>query len=485
MKEKLNFENSFAYRHNIWSEREREACDQALAHAIQEELEVIRISFVDQHGVLRGKTIVADGLESAFRSGISMTSTLLLKDTSHRTVFSIWQSDVGFGEGQMTGGSDVLMIPDPSTFKVLPWANKTGWIMADLYQPDGKPVEFSTRTILQKSSSRLNDMGYDFIAGLEVEFHVFERKETPMGYQDAGQPGTPPTTELLSHGYQYLTEDRYDQMEHIFDLVRINAQKLGLPVRTLEVEFGPSQLEVTFDPAPAMQQADNMVLFRSMVKQVCHRNGLHATFMCRPRFPDSMASGWHLHQSLVDVNSGDNMFMPEPGKQISDIGNMWIAGILAHAKESCVFSTPTINGYKRYRPFSLAPDRIQWGRDNRGAMIRCLANPDDPASRIENRVGEPAANPYLYVSSQILSGIDGLENKMQAPAPVASPYDNDAETLPSCLADAIDYLDKSAFYRARLGDGFINYYTTLKRAEWNRYLTTVSEWEEREYFSLF
>ena len=338
---------------------------------------------------------------------------------------------------------------------------------------------------MKKAVQELNAKGYEFIAGLEVEFHVFKLAKQPMDLTDAGQPGTPPEVELTSQGYQYLTEDRYDQMEDVFDLIRRNGEAMGLPIRSLEVEFGPSQCEVTFDPADAMTQADNMILFRSMVKQVCRRAGYHATFMCRPRFADSMASGWHLHQSLVDVHTGENQFIPASGAAISDLGLHWIAGLLEHARESCLFSTPTINGYKRYRPFALAPDRILWGQDNRGAMIRCLASPGNKASRIENRVGEPAANPYLYIASQILSGLDGLERKLIAPKPVSNPYDSDAEVLPVSLIDALGAFKESSFYRGKLGDEFVDYMTVLKEAEWNRYLTTVSEWEEREYFSLF
>ncbi|WP_169569314.1 glutamine synthetase family protein [Sneathiella limimaris] len=477
--------DGFAHQHGLWSDEQFAAAEKLLKSAKDNNLEVIRVSFPDQHGILRGKTIVISGLEAALKNGVTMTSTMLLKDTSHRTVFPVWTDDAGFGAGQLTGASDVLMLPDPTTFRILPWSPHTGWIMADLHMADGEPVRLSTRSILKKAQARLNSMGYDFIAGLEVEFHVFNMDEVPMDLSDAGQPGTPPKTSLISQGYQYLTEDRYDQMEDIFDLVRRNAEGLGLPVRSLEVEFGPSQCEVTFDPAPALQQADNMVTFRSMVKQVCHRNGLHATFMCRPRFADSMASGWHLHQSLVDVKTGENKFMPNEGSDISELGLNWIAGLLAHARESCLLSTPTINGYKRYRPFTLAPDRIQWGRDNRGAMIRCLARPGDQASRIENRIGEPAANPYLYLASQILSGMDGIEQNLQAPAPVTNPYSSDAETLPASLIDALNAFRDGNFYANQLGADFVSYLSTLKQAEWTRYLTTVSEWEEREYFSLF
>lgn len=476
--------HSFTDRFDVWSPAQKAASADVLKSVASNELQVVRVSFVDQHGILRGKTIAADALSSAFRNGVAATSTLLLKDTSHRTVFPIWQKDAGFGDGTMTGASDLIMVPDPTTFKVLPWAKNTGWIIADLYNPDGTQCEFSTRGMLAKALSSLEALNYKLMIGLEIEFYVFKALDVPLALEDAGQPGTPPKVGLLSQGYQYLTEDVYDRLDDVFRLIRENAVALDMPVRSFEAEFGPSQFEITMHPREAMQQADTMVLFRSMVKQVCRRNGLHATFMCRPRFADAMASGWHMHQSLADNSSDKNLFIPQDG-DISELGSHWMAGLLEHAEESCLFSTPTINGYKRYRPFSLAPDRIAWGKDNRGTMLRCLAAPNDPASRIENRIGEPAANPYLYMLSQALSGMDGIRQGLVPPPAVDSPYANNARALPTSFPTALDAFRGSRFYRATLGDGFVDYYSTIKQSEWDRFMSTVTEWEEREYFSLF
>ena len=253
----------------------------------------------------------------------------------------------------------------------------------------------------------------------------------------------------------------------------------------MEAEFGPSQFEFTFHPNAALGSADTLVLFRNMAKQVCRREGFHATFMCRPRLKNIMSSGWHLHQSIVDKDTRKNLFIPVQGEMLSQVSNQWVAGLLDHASESCILSTPTVNGYKRYKPFALAPDRIQWGRDNRGAMIRVIATNDDSASRIENRVGESAANPYLYITSQILCGLDGIERNLDAGDPVEVPYDSDAKRLPYSLLDALNAFRASAFYRSKLGDDFVDYFSHIKQAEWDRYVGAVSEWEHREYFSLF
>jgi glutamine synthetase len=187
---------------------------------------------------------------------------------------------------------------------------------------------------------------------------------------------------LLTSGYQYLTEQRVDQVDAALDLLRKNLEPLGLPLRSFEVEFGPSQVEITMSPATGATSADAMILFRSAVKQIARRNGYHATFMCRPRLPSVMSSSWHLHQSLFDQKSQANAFTSKD-KVLSETREQFLAGLLSHAKAAKALATPTINGYKRYRPFSLAPDRILWGCDNRGAMLRVIGRPNDPNSLLK------------------------------------------------------------------------------------------------------
>jgi glutamine synthetase len=227
------------------------------------------------------------------------------------------------------------------------------------------------------------------------------------------------------------------------------------------------------------------VFFRSAAKQILRRHGYHATFMCRPKLPSVMSSGWHLHHSLVRRKDGLNAFLPDgEDAPLSAAGMHWLGGLLAHAKGACALCTPTINGYKRYRPYSLAPDRIHWGRDNRGALLRVIAAAGDPATRIENRAGEPAANPYLYFASQIHAGLDGLARKL-APGPCAdTPYEAKVELLPRTLAEALGALRGDACLREGLGAGFVEYYCRIKEAEIARFNLEVTDWEHREYFDL-
>ncbi|MFN2644657.1 MAG: glutamine synthetase family protein [Burkholderiales bacterium] len=443
-------------------------------------LKAVRFSFADQHGILRGKTLAAAEVRGALQHGVTVTSTLLLKDTAHRTVFPAFTPGGGVGMPELEGAADILMVPDAATFRVLPWAADTGWVLCDLALQDGRPVPYDSRAVLRKALEKLGD--HEFIAGLEVEFHVFRITDRNLRPTDAGQPGTPPDVELLTSGYQYLTEQRYDLIDPVVELLREGLEALGLPLRSFEVEFGPSQFEFTLAPLAGLAGADAMVLLRSAVKQIARRHGYHATFMCRPKLPNIMSSGWHLHQSLA--KGGRNAFSSER-EDLSEIGRHYLAGLLAHARAACAFATPTINGYKRYRPYSLAPDRVIWGKENRGALLRVVGGPGASSTRIENRIGEPAANPYLYFASQIYSGLDGMAKRSALPPAADTPYEAKAELLPRTLAEALESLRKDEMLREGIGDKFVDYYCRLKEAEIARYNLEVSEWEHREYFELF
>lgn len=449
------------------------------------DLETVRVLFADQHGVLRGKTIVSDSFLSVFTTGISVPSTLLLKDTSHRTVFPIWTADNPSTGVNVSGAGDILLVPDANTFRVLSWTDKSAWIFCSPFQKTGEPITVAPRGILQNAIDRLSAEGLALKVGLEVEFHVFEIVDPKLEHKSATMPGEAVETRNIAQGYQYLTEYRYDALEDIMNDIRRHSQAISLPVRSMEIEMGPGQLEFTFEPSDPMTHADNMMMFRALVKEVCARQGLHGSFMCRPNIENTAANGWHLHQSLVDLKTGKNVMVPPDGKELSETASSWIAGLLKHANESCLLTTPTVNGYKRYRPNMLAPDRIQWGKDNRGALIRGLMSPGDDASRVENRVAESTANPYYFFASQILSGLDGLKHNLTAPEAVETPYDADVKKLPVSLLDAIQAFEASDFYREELGDVFVDYLSKIRRSEWDRYHLAVSEWEQAEYFGLY
>jgi len=476
---------SFVERHGLWSDEQFAAAADVDRSIEQNALEVVRLSFADQHGILRGKTVMAGEAAHAMRNGCSITTTLLAKDTAHKTVFPVFTPGGGFGMPEMEGAGDFLMVADPSTFRVLPWAPRTGWMLCDMYFGNGRPVPFSTRALYRHALAKLADTGFDYRAGLEVEFHVFKLENPRLDPDDATWPGAAPEVSLLSQGYAYLTETRFDQMEPIVEHLRRDVIALGLPLRSVEIELGPSQCEFTFRPQNGLVPADGMMLFRSAVKQICRRQGYHASFMCRPKVANVMSSGWHLHQSLIDRRSNANAFAARDNELLSPAGRGFLAGLLAHARAAAAFTTPTINGYKRYRGYSLAPDRAIWGRDNRGVMVRVLGAAGEDAVRLENRVGEPAANPYLYMASQIFTGLDGIARVLEPGPSADTPYEMPAPLLPKSLGEALRALRDDACLAEGFGQDFIDYYLRIKEAEVARFQSEVTEWEQREYFELF
>jgi glutamine synthetase len=482
---------SFVERHTLWNEAQSKAAAQVDRIIKKEKLEVVRFSFADQHGVLRGKTLLASEAANAMRNGVTMTTTLLAKDTAHRTVYPVFTPGGGFALDEMQGGSDFVMVADPTTFRILPWANKTGWLLCDIYFGNGRPVPYSTRARCRDALATLAKAGFDFAAGLEVEFHLFKLENPRLAPADATWPPEAPEVSLLTQGHQYLTESRFDMLDPAIEILRRGIEQLGLPLRSVEVELGPSQCEFTFRPEPGIASADTMVLFRAAVKQIARRNGYLASFMCRPALPNVMSSGWHLHQSLIETKSRRNAFAFDHRDVLSTVGKYYLGGLLAHARAAAAFTTPTINGYKRYRPYSLAPDRAIWARDNRGVMVRVLGQPGDPSTHLENRVGEPAANPYLYVASQIYSGLDGIARRLDPGPSADTPYEAVAALLPKNLTEALTALRGDEVFRAGFGAAFVDYYTHIKAAELERFQkeareqTETTPWEQKEYLDLF
>lgn len=464
--------SDFVARHGLWTQAQQDAAAEVAARI--EKLGVVRFAFSDAHGVVRGKTMVAADAVQALRSGVTCTLTMLLKDLSGRTAFPIFEPG-GDGAG------DMVMVADPCCFHVLPWAPHSGWILCDLYRTDGTPHPYSTRALMRGMIAQLAERGFTWRAGLEVEFHLLRCLDGVPAPDHIAMPGPPPRVAPVNHGYQYLTEQRYDVLDPLLENLRLNLQGLGLAVRSMEVEFGPSQVEVTLGATTGMEPADQMLLFRSATKQIFARAGYLASFMCRPQLPHAASSGWHLHHSLEDA-TGRNLF---PGPEgMSQVARSWLGGVLRHAAAAAAFSTPTINGYKRYQPNSMAPDHVVWAYDNRAAMVRVIGQAGDPALHFENRVGEPGANPYLYMASQIAAGLHGIATEAD-PGPAAdAPYRADAPRLPRTLMDAIAALRENDCFRAAFGDGFINYFVRLKEFEISRFLSDVTDWEQREYFAL-
>jgi glutamine synthetase len=489
---------SFAQRCGLQSHERLAACEQLVKQVESSGIELIRLGWCDLHGVVRGKTIVASQLRQALANGVGMVSTLLLKDSSDRTAFKVFEPGIAQTLPGFSGASNFTLMPDPASWHVLPWTDKTGWLQCQPYLADGRIVPLDSRHVLQQAVQRLTERGWQMRCGLEVEFHIYRLKDPLHGHDldpdRAGWPGPAPEVSLIHPGFNLLTEALFDQAEEPLRIVQRTAQALGLPLISLEIELGPSQVEAVFDVSDALTAADNMVLFRNATRQALRRAGYHATFMCRPPFEHIMSSGWHLHQSMCERLTGHNVFMrdaPAPGSSpldalqvLSDSGAAYLAGLLAHAPALTALCTSTSNGYGRFRPNAMAPQSILWGRDNRGAMLRVIGAAGDAATRIENRLGEPAANPYLYMASQIHAGLAGVDAQLKAPEATETPYSPGATLIPTSLANAVRALQKDPTLCQALGQPFVDYYSTLKLAEHQRLALAedAQEFHRREYF---
>ena len=474
----------FIRKHQLYDKQASEKTKQIIARVKQAGLHSVRVLFADQHGVMRGKTLLADHLPGLFEQGMALPSSLLIKDIANRTVMDVW-SGQATGLAGMAGLGDILLVPDPDRFFELPHASGIGWLQADIWHSDGTPSPLDTRRIARQQAEKLTAAGLTLSVGLEVEAHIFRIETEHLAAADATQPGRPPEVSLVHQGWQLASEQRLDSLEPVFEIIRQCCRDLGLPLRTLEAEFGPSQIEMTFGVRAALQAADDMVLLRAALRQALARQGWLISFMCRPALANCFSSGWHLHQSLSD-KKGQNLFMPSADNQLSKKAGYWLAGLLAHGREMAIFAAPTITGYKRYRPHSLAPDRLAWGVDNRGAAFRLIAAAGDKASRIENRTGEPAANPYLYIASQIASGMDGLHKERPCPPAAQNAYaDNEAERLPAHLAEALQLMQESHFVQAAFGDVFVSAYGAVKAAELAQFNSHVTDFEQHHYLTAF
>ena len=491
----------FIARHALWGAEREEAAREALRRAEADGLRLIRLAWVDSHGAVRAKAVTLPAFEKALADGYNINVATSTLDASGGRVFASFTRGGGMGLDEMTGSPNLVLVPDPTTFRTLPWAPGVGWVLGDAYFRGGAPFPFATRRILEAQRARLDARGWRMLIGIEVEWYLRRIDDDRLGDAEVahqGRRGRPLATSAVEPGFSYHSETNLDILQPVFDALFEAYDGLGLKLRSLENEFGPGQVECTFEANDAGRAADDMALFRTATRQVCRRLGFAASFMCRPAFEGHFASGWHLHQSIADAATGENLLVPDDrGHALSPTGQSMMAGLIEHAGAASAFVTPTINGYRRFRANSLAPDRAGWGVDQRGAMIRVIGGADDPATRLENRAGEPAANPYLFIAAQIAAGLDGIDRGLAAPGEDYDPYNADRAMLPTDLDAALGALDGSALFRRDFGDAFVDYFIALKRAELDRFrqygidqgghreTNQVTEWEQNEYFDFF
>ena len=482
----------FIERHGLRSAQEQAQARELERRLKKENIELVRLAWVDPHGASRAKALTLPVFLDALANGYNIVVATSTLDASGGRVFKSFTRGGGMGLEEMTGSPNLVAVPDPATFRMLPWTSGVGWVLCDEYFRDGKPFHFSTRQLLKKQIAKSK---YQLRVGLEVEWYL-ARVAEEISDENVGTPGLKGRalrTTPFEPGFLYHCETNMDLMQPVLSELARTYTALGLPLRSLENEWGPGQIECTFGAQDALRAADAMFLFRTATRQVCRRLGCFATFMARPALKGYYASGWHLHESLWDGER--NVLSPPDGPEpLSKTGRAFLGGLLEHAVPATVFATPTINGYRRFKVNSLAPDRAGWGYDHRGAMVRVLGGAGDPATRLENRTGEPAANPYLFIASQLAAGMDGIARSADPGPREDEPYAADRPLLPKNLPAALDALQASPLFKQEFGALFIDYYVKLKRAEYARFTQWLSgrdpgeeptQWEQDEYFDFF
>lgn len=455
------------------------------AQIAEQQIKTVRVSCSDVHGIVRARPIESRHFAQVARNGMPTTTAILAMDSANNIVLPVFEADCGLGRHDMGGGGDMYLLPDLATFRVLPWAPDSAMVLSDIYLRSGDRCPFDPRFVMQRACQALAQEGLSFVAGIELECAIFKVDNHHRDMGSCGMPANPPSVFAPQHAYQYFSSDVVDGAAPLIESLRQSLLGIGLPLRMIEPEWGPGQIEITTDPLSSIDAADAMVFLRTAVKQVSSRLGMIASFMATPGLPNAFSSGWHLHQSLAHIDGGINAFM-DSKQLISDLGRRYVGGLIEHFAAGAAFSNPTINGYKRLNASPLSPKYATWSHNNKGAMVRLIGGPGDRGTHLENRVGEPAANPYLYMASQAVAGLDGILSGTDPGDPVADPRAiSDKPVMPMDLVHAIEALEQSRLYRKAFGDEFVDYYLRISRGAIRRFLSTVTDWEHREYFERF
>jgi glutamine synthetase len=439
------------------------SAEDVLKRVEAENVEFIRFWFTDILGQLKSFAVGRDEVAGAFEDGMGFDGS----------------SITGFNRIEE---SDMIAMPDPSTFRILPWragaSHKVGRLFCDILKPGGEPYEGDPRWVMRRALERAKDAGYDhFYLGPELEFFLFK--------DDQG-------TEVLDKG-GYFDLTTLDVASDFRRDVVFTLRELGIPVEYTHHEVGPSQHEIDMRFADGLAMADNTMTYRIAVKEVAMAHGYYATFMPKPLFGEN-GSGMHTHQSLF--RGDENAFFDGDDEYyLSKTGKGFIAGLLHHARELSALFAPSVNSYKRLVPGYEAPVYVAWSRRNRSALVRVpLYHPGkEQATRAELRCPDPSCNPYLTFAALLHAGLDGIEKGYELPEPMdRNLYDltHDERVaagvaqLPSTLGEAVDEMAKSELVNKALGDHIFPRYVDLKREEWEDYRVQVTGWELERYLAV-
>ncbi len=436
-----------------------EGNEYVLKTAKERDVKFIRLWFTDILGVLKSFAITVEELEGALQQGMGFDGS----------------SIEGFAR---IDESDMVALPDPETFRLLPWRPKEHHAVArmfcDVVKPGGEPFEGDPRYVLKKNLKRAAEMGYTFYVGPELEYFYFK--------DSSG-------TEMLDQGgYFDMTP-----LDAAMDLRRetvLTLEEMGVGVEYSHHEVAGSQHEIDMRYTDALTMADNVMTYRLVVKQIAMKYGVYATFMPKPVFGVN-GSGMHVHQSLF--KDGRNAFFDAKDPyHLSQIARNYIAGLLNHAPEITAVTNQWVNSYKRLVPGYEAPVYLTWARRNRSDLIRVpeYQPGKENATRVEFRSPDPACNPYLAFSVMLAAGLQGIERGYEAPEPVEENVYEMSEdervkrgigTLPGSLWEAIELVEVSEIVRKALGDHLFQAFVKNKKIEWDQYRAQVTDYELRRY----
>jgi len=433
------------------------AKDWVLKECAERRVEFIRLWFTDIVGMMKSVAITVEQLEEAMDEGVGFDGS----------------SVTGYQDVQE---SDMIAMPDPSTFTMLPWRSDkpVAKMFCDVLTPDGEPYAGDPRYILKRMMKKAASKGYTYYVGPEMEYFYFKDSQG---------------TQLLdSGGYFDLTPlDVASSLRRDTILV---LKEMGIPVELSHHELAPSQHEIDLRYADALTMADAVMTFRLVVKEIAHREGVYATFMPKPIFGKG-GSGMHTHQSLF---AGDKnaFFDADDPHHLSSVGKGFVAGLLTHAGEMSAVLAQWVNSYKRLVPGYEAPVYIAWSQQNRSAMIRVpyYKPGKDRATRAEMRCPDPACNPYLAFAVMLAAGLEGIEKGYELPPEMTDNLyelsksernNRGITTLPGSLGEAIAVTEHSALIREALGDHAFERFLWVKKNEWDEFRVQVTTWELDKY----
>ncbi|OLS62559.1 glutamine synthetase family protein [Pseudomonas putida] len=441
-------------------------------------------TWLKQHQITEVECIVSD-LTGIARGKISPTNKFLAEGGMRLPESVLLQTVTGdFVEDEIyydlldEADIDMFCRPDPEAIFLVPWAiEPTAMVIHDTYDKRGNPVELSPRNVLKRVLRLYTQKGWTPIVAPEMEFYLTKRSSDPDFPLEApiGRSGRPES------GRQSFSIDAANEFDPLFEDVYDWCEAQGLDLDTLIHEDGPAQMEINFRHGDALSLADQITVFKRTMREAALKHNVAATFMAKP-ITDEPGSAMHIHQSVVDSESGRNIFVNEDGS-MSELFLNYIGGLQKYIPKVLPMFAPNVNSFRRFLPDTSAPVNVEWGEENRTAGLR--VPPSSPeAMRVENRLPGADANPYLAIAASLLCGYLGMVEKIEPSAPVQGrAYERRSLRLPITIEDALAAMENCEVLEQYLGRKFVQGYVAVKRTEHENFKRVISSWE-REFLLL-